>query len=246
MLIDTIPHPPQSLMFMGDNTPEQSMQFGRGLVKQMGYRGANVQDGLFLDVGCGYGRVALALLAEGFTGSYVGCDIDKERMDWLKQEISPNYRGFEFHYSNLYNERYNPSGTEKEFDFTTMLDGRKATTICMTSIFTHMFGPEIQEYLKRLRPLLADDGKLLFTAYVRGERAEAGIRSGEAKYKLQHSHGEGCTVENPDDPTWIVAFTEDWMRAALTEAGFATTIKPGYWTGEKTDQEQDWIVATAI
>src|SRR4026209_2090482 len=60
-----------------------------------------------LDVGCGVGRVALAL--SGFlTGRYEGFDVDPALIAWCPQPIAlPN---FGFTHVDLFNQSYTPRG----------------------------------------------------------------------------------------------------------------------------------------
>ncbi|MGH3031632.1 MAG: methyltransferase domain-containing protein [Gaiellaceae bacterium] len=65
-----------------------------------------------LDVGCGPGRLALALapwLAE--CGSYEGFDITPDDIAWCKAEIEPRWPGAHFQLAPVRNAYYNPAGT---------------------------------------------------------------------------------------------------------------------------------------
>ena len=55
-----------------------------------------------LEIGCGYGRVAVALTSYlDQTGKYDGIDVVKDATDWCEKEISSRYPNFRFLYADV-------------------------------------------------------------------------------------------------------------------------------------------------
>jgi SAM-dependent methyltransferase len=83
-----IPLPPARLRFMRESD-EQLIATGDELAGLLAEYGMTA-DADVLDVGCGYGRLALGILhATDHRGPYLGFDILPRHVDWCRTMISP-------------------------------------------------------------------------------------------------------------------------------------------------------------
>src|SRR5580692_607646 len=100
--------------------------------------GGLAPDHTVLDIGCGGGRMAAALLYYLSEGSYAGFDVHKPSIEWCRKAIAPRHPRFDFRFVDLDNPIYNASkhsATEFTFPY------RESTFdfAIATSLFTHMF-----------------------------------------------------------------------------------------------------------
>ena len=64
------------------------------------------------DFGCGCGRVARQLIQQSPRPQrYVGVDLHKGMIDWAERNLAPAASNFSFLHHDVYNVRFNPTGT---------------------------------------------------------------------------------------------------------------------------------------
>lgn len=157
------PTPPVELIFVGDGPyGEIAAEFLRYFVEV-----GNLQpNGTVLDIGSGVGRMASGLsLYLDETGSYVGFEPVDRGVRWCK-EAYQNFPNFQFHWVDLFNELYNPSGSILPTEFRFPMDNEAADLVIATSIFTHLYEDEIAAYCREIRRVLKPSGRMLATVYV--------------------------------------------------------------------------------
>jgi len=89
-----------------------------------------------LEVGCGAGRMPIAMTRCITTGSYDGFDIIKESIEHCQQAITPRNPNFRFKHVDIYNSNYNPQGTIRPADFRFPYPDGAFTFAFLTSVFT--------------------------------------------------------------------------------------------------------------
>jgi SAM-dependent methyltransferase len=102
-----------------------------------------------LDWGCGFGRMAMFLLAAGDCPEFSGCDIDREAVAWCHQHL----RSGAFSVIDLLPPTPYHSA---QFDF-----------ICSYSVLTHLTRETQREWLKEMHRLLAPGGLFIATTHGR-------------------------------------------------------------------------------
>ena len=116
-------------------------------------------DDTVLDVGCGPGRMALALapyLEE--KGRYEGFDIKPKDIAWCKREIEPRWSKSKFQLVDIKNEHYNPNGTISADKFKFPYKDNTFDFVFLTSVFTHLLPADLSNYLREVsRVLKAED-----------------------------------------------------------------------------------------
>ena len=113
-----------------------------------------------LDIGCCIGRMAVPLLDYMTTGKYVGFDIVKGGIDWCTANITPQYPNFKFEHANIYSVLYNPTSSVKVEDYIFPYDDGSFDFIFLTSVFTHMNGYQVSNYIKEIERVLRKNGRI--------------------------------------------------------------------------------------
>lgn len=69
-------------------------------------------DARILDMGCGFGRIAMALAKRvGPKVHYTGLDPNAAGIDWAQRNITSHYPNFSFRHIDIVSRPYNPQGT---------------------------------------------------------------------------------------------------------------------------------------
>src|SRR6266550_6661127 len=131
---------------------------GMGLVRE---------DDAVLDVGCGWGSMALELSRLlGPRGRYVGFDVHAPSIRWATRHLSPDRR-FRFELADLRTawSRGGASAVEYRFPMGTAA----ADLVLAKSIFTHLLAPDAQHYLRETRRVLRNGRAALVTVFLLGD-----------------------------------------------------------------------------
>ena len=201
-----------------------------------------------LDIGCGGGRMAAALLyyLSEAQGSYVGFDVHKPSIEWCRKAIAPRHPRFEFKFVDLDNPIYNASKhsatefafpyRENSFDFA-----------IATSLFTHMFMDEVANYLRQAFRVLRPGGALFCTAFLLTPSSVAEMLRNRGAVKFPAEH-QGSLVNVPERPAAAVAHFAEPLLALATLAGFVPERHlAGLWPGSGAGvTKQDILVLRKV
>lgn len=113
-----------------------------------------------LDIGCGNGRLAMALCEENIT--YTGLEIIKECVDYCNDAFSI-YPPFTFHHIDVYNERYNGDGRIEPERVVYPVNDNSVDTAVMLSVMTHINEESVKRNLYEVNRCLKSGGKFLST-----------------------------------------------------------------------------------
>ena len=105
-----------------------------------------------LDVGCGCGRLARALL-DAPIGSYTGFDRHKGMVDWCLQEIrsrDPRFRFDYFDLKSVYTVLDHQAGSIDAETFRFPYAEAAFDAVILASVFTHMPPVQTRHYLGRI------------------------------------------------------------------------------------------------
>lgn len=255
-----VPLPPEDLVFM-DQDADRGYRHGMRLASRIGALGANVEDGLVLDIGCGYGRLAYGLLGNGFRGTYVGLDILPDRIEFLQSHFTAANPRYRFHLLDVRNDVYiskhpslskssavvnsapdNAVTASETVDFAPFVDA-VPSTIVLLSVFTHMYDGDIMNYLRAAKRVMTQESRLVFTAFVFNDAVLERIANGQSRVQLPNVLSEHCRTASKDRPLATIAYREDWLRRMLTVEGFQFEFFAGHWSGAHAKEHQDWFVA---
>jgi SAM-dependent methyltransferase len=187
-------------------------------------------DQSLLDVGCGCGRIALALQSFlSATGSYVGFDLNKSCIDWCTFNISMQDRRFTFLHYDLLSSSYNPNGSVPpailEFPQREQFD-----LVIMSAVITHMYPEEIENYVRNLRVSLATNGRALISALLMNQEGRDAVKSRSTIFDFTHRVGDTCWTFDPARPLDGISCDLDWFLNLLNFNGFEVeTLEYGTW-----------------
>lgn len=122
-------------------------------------------DSVLLDVGCGFGRLAIGLISKFTNISYIGIDVNPTAVNWCQKYISSQYPNFRFIHLDLQNERYNPDGQPIDTQFELPLKDETVNIVYLYSVFSHMLRDDVKHYLRELNRVLVSNGNVFFTAF---------------------------------------------------------------------------------
>ncbi len=191
-----------------------------------------------LDVGCGQGRMARPLVGALDGGSYTGFDIERSGVEWCREKYAdvPN---FTFDHADVFNARYNPDGAVAAKDYIFPYAENRFDFVFLTSVFTHMFAEDVENYLSEIARVLKPGGKAIITWFLWDEAPKLN--------PIMDFHAEVDTVSRttlPENPEAALAFNRDWVEGLYSRLGLEIeTVELGGWRESVLDGSiQDLIV----
>jgi ubiquinone/menaquinone biosynthesis C-methylase UbiE len=201
-----------------------------------------------LDVGCGSGRIALALLDYlDVNGSYEGFDVNRNGIEWATRTITSRNSRFRFQVADVHNDHYNKAGSVEASMYRFPYEDATFDLAFAVSLFTHMRSADVRNYLAEVARVLRPGGRALLTFYLLNELSRAAIASETAD--LSFTYGQG--LERFEYKTRLaegVAYEESDVREWVASAGLSVSepIHYGSWTrSQESITFQDIVLATA-
>lgn len=227
-LLDTdYPMPPERGVVMGEATFKAIGTEFLGHFIQ--YGGLEPQHAV-LDIGCGGGRMAAALLYYLTEGSYRGFDVHEDSIGWCREALAPRHPRFDFDFVDLDNPIYN-SSEHSAVDFVFPYPDGSYDFAIATSVFTHMFQAEVENYLRQTFRVLRPGGAFFCTAFLLtpSSLAEMTRNAGSVKFPAER---EGSLINDPARPAGAVAHFAEQFLALATMVGFVPErLLGGLWPG---------------
>lgn len=238
-------HIPSHLISLTGAGPETLETIGRAHVanyeKQMGLP----RDMFFVDVGCGIGRDAFALMDRlGPAGRYLGVDVTRDSIEWCRRNITLRDPRFRFHHVDACNELYNPFGKGVTSDFYLPVEDGTVDRIGLASVFTHLLEDEVIHYMREFHRVLAPEGRVHASFFLHSPEAlEAARTRGKTPWKATFDIelGPGVFANDPVYPRGAVAYTDEAMQRMMRAAGLTTDrgYVRGAWSGLHGDQSEE-------
>lgn len=119
-----------------------------------------------LDVGCGYGRLAIGILRVLDRVEYLGVDVHRGSIDWCQKHIERPHPSLRFVWIDRENERYNPGGAAIDAAFRFPAADGSIDVAYLYSVFSHLTEADLRFYLVELARVLAPGGRVFLTAFV--------------------------------------------------------------------------------
>jgi SAM-dependent methyltransferase len=242
-----LPTPPAERIFTGGDDSDY-IGVGTDILRSLYWLAKAEPTSKVLEVGSGIGRCAVPLTQFlNAEGRYVGTDIVADGVKWCAENISSKYPNFEFVYSDIYNEFYNPTGkgcVDKEplpqikggFDI-----------VFLASVFTHLNRADVEAYLPKMSAALKPGGLLWGTWFIVDNEIGDAILDGRSKVPLLPKEEDGVYYSAENKGTGAVAFYEGTIWSLLYEAGFnVAVVQRGEWCSPRAQTNggfQDIIVA---
>jgi len=185
-----------------------------------------------LEVGSGFGRMAIPFTTYlNLKGSYDGLEILTDGYNWCNSHFTPIYPNFQFHNIDVYNKRYNPTGSQNAVNYKFPFDKERFDFVWLTSVFTHMFWEEIENYLLEIYRVLKPRGKSCITWYLMDDMAKELIDRNMGTYNFKFRYNDDW-IETQEDPLFQIAFLQEKVVALYNHIGFkGVTIQKGKWSG---------------
>lgn len=238
------PVPPRGISFVGHGDfLATGSEFLRHFIELGGLR----SDDRVLDVGCGCGRMAIPLSHHLDGGSYRGFDVGRAMVRWCRRRITPRHPEFQFTWSPVYNQKYNPFGTISAAEFDFPYEDDSFDFALATSLFTHLTAADAEHYLAELGRVLRPGGAALLTFFLIVPEAEREIAAGRAEFEFTHEIG-GALTADPHRPEESIAFRLEHLTGMLERAGLAIRepLHRGSWAGgPDAPSLQDIVVVEA-
>ena len=230
--------PPQGLIFIGGG---DFRSIGKVYLKRFIELGNLKPGNRVLDIGCGVGRIAIPLTSYlKSDGSYEGFDIVKSGIDWCNKRIKPNFPNFNFIYINLKNSLYNSHSDKSARDFKFPYKDNEFDFVILTSVFTHMLPPDMDNYLKEIYRVLKFNGVCYTTFFLLNNDTKISMVSNDG-LNFIHNHGDyRVYTEGVEEAN--VAYEE----TTLLEKYFTKNqlkvekIFYGFWSGRSRQKSLDF------
>ncbi len=244
--------------------PEELMFIGKGDFRLIGHEFVQLFTGLaglrhdeaVLDVGCGVGRMAIALtkyLDE--RGTYEGFDIVKEGIEWCRENITPRYPNFNFQFADIFNQAYNPNGKCKASEYNFPYENEMFDFVFLSSVFTHMLYDDMDHYMSEISRVLKKNGRCFITFFLLNHDSLRYINENMSTINFAYAFPIG----NEKDPVMYnyrtsdekthesaVAYDEQLIRSLYGKhrLEIVEPVRYGSWCGRKIFiSYQDIIVA---
>jgi SAM-dependent methyltransferase len=196
-----------------------------------------------LDIGCGVGRMAhpLAYFLDQ-KSRYFGFDIIERGIQWAKDKITARFPNFEFQRLDIHNQLYNPTGTLPALELEFPVETASFDFAFLTSVFTHLQGPEVRHYLDEIARVLRKSGRCLLTCFLIDTESRSLMEAGVSNHEFEHP-GDDCYVERPEAPEAAVGFEDQLILGWLSERGLSLMSRyNGTWCGRRGLSYQDILV----
>lgn len=227
-------------------TPPRRLQYvGRGdfglqgvLLRELLIGRGLKADSDFLDIGCGVGRAAIALIPVLDGGSYRGFDIVPGGIEWCRREITSRHPNFRFELADVNNRQYNPHGDTPAHQYSFPYEDESFDLALASSVFTHMRPDGTSRYLAEAARVLRPGGELLCEFFLLDEIGLEVVRRGDSAFALDHRFedpsGIGFLASDGRVPEYNVALAERDLETIAAAAGVdLVAIEFGRWTGRQ-------------
>jgi ubiquinone/menaquinone biosynthesis C-methylase UbiE len=236
-----VPVPPEDMIFVGDGDYLKiSAEFLAYVVDVGGLQPHHH----VLDLGSGIGRIAAGVsrYLDPVEGRYIGFDPVKSGIDWCRQTYAdqPHMR---FEWADIYNELYRPDGTIIAPDYQFPCQDGSIDLAIVTSVFTHLYEPEIGAYLAELDRVLKPGGRLFSTAYLfHGSEPQQGVAP-HLKFNVEGKDGRHRWHVAGMPPLSAVCYSEEYFNWLFQRRmGREPEIRRGRWRGEAGPWFQDLVL----
>ncbi len=197
-----------------------------------------------LDIGCGYGRMAVPMLPYlDNSGSYDGMDVTADVIKWCDR-IAKRRPNFNFKFADIYNSSYNPHGARHAKDYALPYPDGQFDVVLAISVFSHIMPDETQNYLRQISRILKPGGRTFLTFFLLNEESKQAIDRKTAGYDFKFNY-ENYSVVDKNAPDYAIAYKESLVRQWFEENGLKVrAIHYGNWArGQSETLGQDIIVA---
>ena len=191
-------------------------------------------DSSVLDIGCGYGRLAIPLTCFlSKQGSYAGIDVMDDAIADCRRRICPGNDNFRFEHVDVHNGLYNRDASLAVGDALRIFGNGEFEIVFMFSVFSHMMPDDVASYLEQIRRVLKPGGQLLTTFFILNACSRAAIERGSTRRIFSHPL-DGVFVDEKNNPESAVAYPEVLLKQLLATSGLQHDHTfYGQWSGNR-------------
>ena len=172
-----------------------------------------------LDIGCGYGRLAIPLTRFlDPAGSYEGFDVMSDAITDCRQRITSRYPNFGFSHFDVHNGLYNHGSGAEVADSRFQYRDNQFDLVFMFSVFSHMKPADVASYLAEIYRVLKPGGMLMTTFFLMNSHARTAIDNGNTRRTFRHSC-DGFLADDADSLESAVAYEEESVEAMVASSG---------------------------
>ena len=190
-----------------------------------------------LDIGCGIGRVAVALIPVLTEGTYEGFDIVPQFIRWCSREITPRHPRFRFRLADVRNRQYNRHGGRPAAEYEFPFADSAFDVALAASVFTHMEPDGVRRYLEETFRVLRPGGSLACTFFLVDGEVEGLLAANRGAFSLDHrltdAEGSAYLATDARVPEFCVGIFARQLLPVAAEVGFEPdpAIVRGWWSG---------------
>lgn len=191
------------------------------------------RDASFLDVGCGIGRIAVPLTRHiGPDGRYEGFDIVPEAIRWCQKSITSRFPNFRFHFADIYNGQYNPSGKLSATEYRFPSEDGRFDFVFAGSLFTHLLARDTEHYFAETARVMKPGGRAFATVFILNDESRRLMKSDGATYDFTVAL-DGCMSIDAKTPERAVGYDEAYLTELCARNGLSVVppIRYGSWPG---------------
>lgn len=228
--------PPKSLVFTG--SVDDFATSGAEQIAQFQVLGCLRPDSAVLDVGCGMGRLAVALLrSDAWDGVYEGLDIVPAGIKWCNEKIAAKDPRFRFTLADIYNREYNPDGTLPASQYRFPYDDGAFDLVVLVSVFTHLLPDDMEHYVAEISRVLKPGGHCFASYNLLDAEARALMGNGRAMRRFTRV-GPHWIVD-AKVPELAVAYEDDYVHDLFDRHGLAPSFHYGTWSGRQLSAAEE-------
>lgn len=227
---------------------------GRALVHRLVDVAGLTPDSVVLDVGAGWGRLAVALTTYlSGSGRYEGMDIVRSAIQWCNDNISRSHPRFRFTVADIYNKEYNPNGRLAASEYRFPYADGTFDLVVLASVFTHLLPVDTEHYIVEVSRVLKTGGRCYASYSLLDDESVEAMEAGRSTLRFRPDAGV-CWVVDPKVPELAVGYREAYVLDLYDRHGLAgpCTIYHGSWSGRPSlsgrqpPYSQDIVVGTKI
>jgi SAM-dependent methyltransferase len=165
---------------------------------------------------------------------------------WCQKNITSRFSNFHFLHSDVRNRYYNPDGASDASSYRFPYEDGRFDFIFLTSVFTHMFPRDLENYSREISRVLKKNGTAFITMFLLNEESRDLIQKKLSNQNFIYSL-DGCVTAEPENPEAKLAFEETYVRSLFSRLGLSIhePIRFGAWCGRKEFLSyQDIVIAT--
>jgi len=187
-------------------------------------------DDRVLDVGCGLGRLGVALT--GYLsprGGYDGFDIMAPVIAWCRRAFAA-YPNFRFQLVDVKSRRYHKGGGAPASGFVFPYGDASFDLVVLGSVFTHLMPDDMRNYLAEVARVTKPGGRCVISYYLMSAARRSDIDRGGGAFSFRH-RGDGYWAEDAALPEAAIAYDDAEIAALFAANGLEIAARfDGQWS----------------